>query len=96
MRVAADVSPSCDHQPGCITCGDTAVPLQVVRVDDDPTLAVCADTDGARETVETSLVGEVERGVTLLVHAGVAIQRLEDTDAESLGRPELVGEAGRP
>ncbi len=95
MRVAADLVTSCDHQVGCITCGDTALPLRVVEVDDDPTLAICADADGGRETVETSLVGEVERGVTLLVHAGVAIQRLDEADAESLGRPEPVGEVGR-
>ncbi len=72
------------------------MPLRVVRVDDDPTLAVCADAGGARETVETSLVGEVEQGVTLLVHAGVAIQRLGDSEAEVLGRSEPVAEAGRP
>ena len=96
MLVAADLAPSCDHQVGCITCGDTAVPVRVVRVEDDPTLAVCADADGAREIVETSLVGQVEQGVTLLVHAGVAIQRLDEGEADYLGRPQLVGEAGRP
>jgi hydrogenase maturation factor len=62
-----------------------------VKVEDDPTLALCAGADGGRETVETSLVGEVQEGVTLLVHAGVAIQLLEDADAEPLGRPEPVG-----
>ena len=72
------------------------MPLRVLEVADDPTLALCAGADGARETVETSLVGEVEEGVTLLVHAGVAIQRLEDAGAESLGRPEPVGEVERP
>ncbi len=96
MRVAAELAPSCDHEVGCITCGDTAVPLRVVEVEDDPTLALCVDADGGRETVETSLVGDVREGTTLLVHAGVAIQRLEDGEVDILDRRASVAEAGRP
>ncbi len=64
MIARADVAPRCDHEVGCITCGDTAVPMRVVKVDEVRGLALCADAGGARETVETSLVGEVEPGAT--------------------------------
>jgi hydrogenase assembly chaperone HypC/HupF len=69
----------CDHDAGCITCGDVAVPLTVVRVDEERELALCATDDGEKETVETALVGRVAPGDALLVHAGTALQRLEAT-----------------
>jgi hydrogenase assembly chaperone HypC/HupF len=66
----------CDHDSGCITCGDVAVPLTVLRVDEERELALCSTDAGEKETVETALVGPVEPGDALLVHAGTAIQRL--------------------
>jgi hydrogenase maturation factor len=66
----------CDHTTGCITCGDVALPLTVVRLDEDRGLALCADEDGKSETVETDLVAPVVVGDRLLVHAGTAIARL--------------------
>jgi hydrogenase maturation factor len=66
----------CEHEPGCITCGDVAVALTVVRVDEARELALCAAPDGAKETVEIGLVGPVRAGDELLVHAGTALQRL--------------------
>jgi hydrogenase maturation factor len=64
--------------PGhCITCGDEGAPMTVVRVDRDRGLALCADEDGSRQTVEVSLVEPVAAGDTLLVHAGTALARLE-------------------
>ncbi|MGI8805012.1 MAG: HypC/HybG/HupF family hydrogenase formation chaperone [Thermoleophilaceae bacterium] len=72
------------------------MPLRVVEVEDDPTLALCADADGGRETVETSLVGDVREGMTLLVHAGVAIQRLGDGEVHTVDGHASVTEAGRP
>jgi hydrogenase maturation factor len=65
----------CDHA-GCITCGDTAIPLTVRQVDADRALALCVDEGGQSETVETELVGAVSPGDSLLVHAGTALQRL--------------------
>jgi hydrogenase maturation factor len=62
----------CDHDV-CITCGDVAVEMRVVRVDDD--LAVCEDADGDVRTVEVALLDAVEEGDTLLVHADVALVR---------------------
>jgi hydrogenase maturation factor len=67
--------PVCDHE-GCITCGDTALPLTVRNVDAERALALCVDERGASESVQTELVGAVAPGDELLVHAGTAIQRL--------------------
>jgi hydrogenase expression/formation protein HypC len=69
--------PYCDLEGGCITCGDTAVPLRVVAVDLGRDLALCADEDDRRETVEIALVHPVDVGDELLVHAGTAIVNLE-------------------
>jgi len=60
----------------CITCGDVAEPLRVVNVDRERMLALCENEGGARETVEIALVGEVDEGHELLVHAGTAIAHL--------------------
>ena len=62
----------CDHDV-CITCGDVAVEMHVVRVDGD--LAVCEGTDGDVRTVEIALLDGVAEGDTLLVHADVALVR---------------------
>ena len=70
--------PVCDLETGCITCGDVALPLTVLRIDDERGLALCADDDGRRETVETDLVAPVAQGDRLLVHAGTAIARLDE------------------
>ena len=63
--------PAC--QPGCITCGDVAVPLRVIEVDERRELALCQDWQGRQETVEIALVAPVAPGDELLVHAGTAI-----------------------
>jgi hydrogenase maturation factor len=68
--------PHCDPEAGCITCGDVAAELQVLRVDDKRGLALCADEQDRRETVEIALVGDVAAGDALLVHAGTAIAHL--------------------
>ena len=66
----------CHGDSGCITCGDVAVEMTVLRVDEQRRLALCAAAGGEKETVETELVGEVACGEELLVHAGTALQRL--------------------
>ncbi len=48
----------CDHDV-CITCGDHAVPMRVVRIDEVRSLALCEDEDGARSSVEIALVEPV-------------------------------------
>ena len=60
---------------GCITCGDVAVELKVVSVDDASGLALCADELGASIEVDVLLVAPVTPGEQLLVHAGTAIAR---------------------
>jgi hydrogenase assembly chaperone HypC/HupF len=65
----------CDHDEHCITCGDVAVEMTVLRVDDERALALC-EMGGEKETVETGLVGPVAPGDAVLVHAGTALQRV--------------------
>ena len=59
----------------CITCGDVAVPLEVVAIQGDG-LALCRDERDRSEQVEIALAGTVRAGDTLLVHAGTAIANL--------------------
>jgi hydrogenase expression/formation protein HypC len=75
---AAALAPTCDYTTGCITCGDVAVPLTVLRLDEERGLALCSDDDGKSETVEIDLVAPVAPGDRLLVHAGTAIARLTE------------------
>ncbi len=69
--------PHCDHTTGCITCGDEAIPMEVLEVDAGRGLALCADADRRHSSVETALVDPVAPGDRLLVHAGTAIARAE-------------------
>jgi hydrogenase maturation factor len=64
----------CDHTSGCITCGDEAVELTVMRIDEDEGLALCASESGKTESVEIALVEPLRPGDCVLVHAGTAIQ----------------------
>lgn len=66
---------SCEHDV-CITCGDVAVEMTVLRVDEERGLALCEGSDGARETVEIELVEQVRLADRLLVHAGTAISHV--------------------
>jgi hydrogenase maturation factor len=59
----------------CITCSDEGKEMQVVAAGPDG-LAVCADGEGEHAEVMTELIGSVEPGDAVLVHAGVAIARL--------------------
>jgi len=82
---------ACGGDESCITCGDVAVEMTVLRVDSERRLALC-EAGGEKETVETELVGPVHPGDGLLVHAGTALQRvgpIARRDAES-----LIGTAG--
>jgi len=67
---------ACDHEHNCITCGDEAVPMRVVRVDADRGLALCETEAGERSSVEIGLVDPVAADDQLLVHAGTALQVL--------------------
>jgi hydrogenase maturation factor len=62
---------SCAEDGHCITWSDEGVPMAVLEATGDG-LAVC---EGDVEVI-TALVGAVELGDVLLVHAGVALVRL--------------------
>jgi hydrogenase maturation factor len=66
----------CVEEGHCITCGDDGVPMEVVRLDEERGLALCADEDGERSAVEIALIEAVTEGDVLLVHAGTAIARV--------------------
>jgi hydrogenase maturation factor len=51
--------------------------MSVMAIDDERGLALCADEDGARHTVEIALVAPLALGDAVLVHAGVALVRLD-------------------
>jgi HupF/HypC family len=74
MKTSVSTEVACSAEPGCITCGDVAVALTALRVDGAD--ARCRDEQGREETVAIELVGAVQPGTRLLVHAGVAIERL--------------------
>ncbi|SEF30723.1 hydrogenase expression/formation protein HypC [Amycolatopsis pretoriensis] len=67
--------PAC-HDGVCITCSDTAVEVTVVELLADELAVV--DTGSTREEVSVALV-EAGVGDRILVHAGEAIARLENS-----------------
>ena len=62
----------CDGLHHCTTCSDEGVPMVVLEVRQQGTALCEGDVE-----VMTDLVGPVEYGDRLLVHAGVALQRLD-------------------
>jgi hydrogenase maturation factor len=69
------VGPVC-HDGVCITCSDTAVEVTVVELLEHELAVV--DTGSTREEVSVALV-EAGVGDRILVHAGEAIARLENS-----------------
>lgn len=67
---------ACSLDDGCITCGDVAVPLIAMEAGGEDVR--CRDEQGREELVAVELVGAVQPGQRLLVHAGVAIERMHD------------------
>jgi hydrogenase expression/formation protein HypC len=62
----------CTSSDACITCGDVAVAMRVIEVDEERVLALCESAEGERSTVEIALV-DAAPGDEVLVHAGTAI-----------------------
>lgn len=71
-----------DDEDRCITCSDDACPAEVASVDRTG-LATVRTADGP-QLVDATLVGTVAPGDLLLVHAGVALARL---DADGVTAP---------
>jgi hydrogenase maturation factor len=65
--------------PHCITCSDEGTVMRVMRARDG--MALCVDDAGRRHQIVIDLVEPVPTGGRVLVHAGVAIGRLEVTHA---------------
>ncbi len=91
LLAAAPEGEHCSAEVGCITCGDVALPLEVIGIDEVRGLALCRDEQGRRETVEIALVLPVEPGDSLLVHAGTAISHLGRTRAPGREAEEVAG-----
>lgn len=70
----------CVAAHGCITCGDEAVPMTVMEIDCERSLALCSDWKGEHSSVEIALVDPVVCGEVLLVHAGTALGRAVERD----------------
>jgi hydrogenase maturation factor len=65
------------HAEHCITCSDEGIAMRVAQAADARGIASCRDEDGALADVDVLLVEPVAPGDVVLVHAGVAIARLE-------------------
>jgi len=78
VSLAPSSDPQCDAHH-CITCADEGVPMTVVRLDEQRSLALCEGEDGSM-SVETALVAPVALGDRLLVHAGTAIASLSSDE----------------
>ena len=68
-----------DEHGHCSTCSDEALPAHVLRVSADEGIAF-AELDGQETEIEISLVDEVQPGTWLLVHGGVALERLTEVE----------------
>jgi hypothetical protein len=77
LATGGDRDDHCEGKVGCITCGDSAEEMVVLRLDAARGLALCEAPDGTHASVETALVEPVGCGDRLLVHAGTALQRLQ-------------------
>jgi hydrogenase maturation factor len=73
MTDACELDP---HTGRCVTCGDTGDVAEVVAAADTG-LVLARLPDGVREVAVDLIDGDVRPGDRLLVHAGVALLRLE-------------------
>ena len=97
MTRSGALVPGCHPEVGCITCGDEGVAMRALKVDVVQSLAVCVDEAGSTSEVDLGLVAGVAPGDSVLVHAGVALTRLEVEPAAPQAREPapLVGEGRR-
>lgn len=74
-----DISCSLDAEGHCITCSDEALQVRVLDVDEENGLAQVT-LDGINEEIDISLIESIAPGDMLLVHAGVAIARIDEAN----------------
>ena len=72
-----DVSCTLDAEGHCITCSDEALQVRVLYVDEEMGLAQVT-LDGRVEEIDISLVESIAPGDIVLVHGGVAIERVDE------------------
>jgi hydrogenase maturation factor len=72
-----DVSCALDAEGHCITCSDEALQVRVLYVDEENGLAQVT-LNGTVEEIDISLVESIAPGDILLVHGGVAIERVDE------------------
>ena len=72
-----DVSCTLDAEGHCITCSDEALQVRVLYVDEENGLAQVT-LDGTVEEIDISLVESIAPGDIVLVHGGVAIERVDE------------------
>lgn len=68
-----------DEHGHCSTCSDEALPARVLRVSHEEGMAF-AEMDGQETEIEISLMDDVQPGTWLLVHGGVALERLTEVE----------------
>lgn len=61
----------------CPTCADEAVAARVLRVEGSDALV---ETESAHERVGIDLVPDARPGDLLLCHAGIALERLQESE----------------
>ena len=59
----------------CVTCNDDADQVTVLEVRDESTALV--SLNGVTSEIDISLIDDVQAGQILLVHGGVALERVE-------------------
>jgi hydrogenase maturation factor len=73
-----------DPNMHCITCGDIALAVRVLSIDSETGLGLVALEDDV-EQVDLSLVDGIAPGDLILVHGGVALERLEESTDDQPG-----------
>lgn len=72
-----------------------AIPMKIVEIRADG--KGVADLDGSRHVVDLSLVSGADLGVYVIVHAGFAIETLDQEEADiTLALFEQIAQASQP
>lgn len=72
-----------DEYGRCLTCSDEALPATVLQIDELGYTAV-VHLDNQPAEVDICLVDDVTIGTVLLVHAGVALAKVENSQESAI------------